>query len=183
MTLRDGTLTGRIDATSRALPHSNETVVTKSEIRENMTAGRDSCGDNPDFAPGWSPVHPLGESWLERSLVRVPVPSEPLANALALGLANVAAVTLDLARAGFGVGEEGAVDVSSDGPLSLTLTGLRHNARVLVDGIESARAGLDGTASIAVPAGDHAVTLGVCERGSKGACAPVGAGGARRLGR
>src|SRR5262245_63316114 len=170
MTLRDGTLTGRIDATSRALPHSNETVVTKSEIRENMTAGRDSCGDNPDFAPGWSPVHPLGESWLERSLVRVPGPPLPLENAIEAELVNLGAAALDLARAGFAAGAGGAVSVESDGPVALGLSGLRTNARVFVDGVLQTRAGRGGTATVNLSAGSHALSIGACANGAQGAC-------------
>jgi hypothetical protein len=157
--LADELTLGSVDAMSQALPHSMETIVTNTVVRDNMTSGQDLCGPNPNFAPGWTPAFPAGESWLERSLVRVPGAPLPLLNSLSLDVENVAAVAIDLVRAGFAPGEAGTVEVASGGPVDVTLTGLSRKAAISVDGLPIGAAGKEGTVTVALPAGPHEIGI------------------------
>jgi hypothetical protein len=152
-----GSTPGQVTARSLAIPHTQEGLVRASTVGENKTAGRDLCGPNPTFAPGWSPVHPLGESWLERSLTRVPGAAQPLQNALEVELTGLAAVTFDLGRAHIDT-RHATVTVTTDAPVDVTLTGVRWGTRATLDG---ARSGWShgGRLRVSVPAGTHAISL------------------------
>jgi predicted esterase len=145
---------GIMDVTSLALPHNVETPNRTDVIRDNITIGADLCGPNPEFL--------TGDTWRERSLVLVPGAPEPTSNQLDATLTNLGAVTFDLERAGIGTGEEATIDVSSDIASTITLRGLCFEAEVSLDGAKVTTADLSGTATVAVPAGDHALTVAAC---------------------
>lgn len=149
---------GTVDAVSEARPRTEEVVTRTAVTRDNKTSGQDLCGPNPAFAPGWSPVHPLGESWRERSLTRSPGTPLPLRNALRLDLANLGTVTVDVARAGLSPWQDGEVTVVSDGPVRVTLTGLRGPTKVSIDG-GAPSATWSRSVTMAIPAGEHRVLL------------------------
>jgi hypothetical protein len=152
-----GATPGQVTARSLAIPHAEETLVRRSVTGENQTAGRDLCGPNPAFAPGWSPVHPNGETWLERSLTREPGAALPRENVLEVELTNVAAVTLDLRRARIDTRRDATIRVSTDAPVELTLAGAGWGTRVKVDG---ERAGWSRhRVRVALPAGTHTIEL------------------------
>jgi hypothetical protein len=151
----DDAAPGTVDAVSNALPHSTETVDADDTTRNNKVDGQDLCGPNPDFAPGWTPVHPGGESWLERWVVRVPGVAEPTSNDLHATLTNLSAVAFDLQRAGITTLEEATISISSDSAVAVTMKGLAYDARVLLDGAVVAIADRDLQATVNLPAGDH----------------------------
>jgi len=148
---------GTVDVVSNALPHSTETIERNEVTRNNQVDGQDLWGPNPAFAPGWSPTHPDGESWRERSLVRVPGSAEPTSNDLQAKLTNIGAVTLDLNRAGIGAGEDCTIDVSTDSAVIVTLKGLDRNAGAVLQGVLLGAANDQGQATFELPAGDHQV--------------------------
>jgi len=157
--LHDAGLLGRVEASSAALPHSDETIVRADVVLGNTVEARDLCGPNPLFAPGWSPAFPAGESWREISLDRVPGAPEALENSLEVQLGNVAAATLDLARAGFAPDETGVVHVTSDVSVHLTLAGLVRKTAVSLGVEPVATAKKDGRATVSLPAGTHEVVV------------------------
>lgn len=157
--LGDAGLPGRVEADSAARPHSLETLVRDDVVLGNTVEARDLCGPNPLFAPGWSPAFPNGETWREISLVREPGMPEPLANELDAHLENVAAVTLDLARAGFAPDASGVVRVTSDVPVAITLSGLRRRTGVSLGELGAGRAKKDGRVTVALGAGTHELVV------------------------
>jgi hypothetical protein len=129
------------------------------DARDNRTSGQDLCGPNPRFAPGWSPAHPEGETWRERALELVPGARREEANLVTVALENLAAVTLDLDRADVRKGRRATIEVETDGPAELTLTGLRKGAAVRLDDDRVGTVGRHGTVTVAVPAGTSTVTV------------------------
>ncbi|HEX7097099.1 MAG TPA: hypothetical protein VF183_14525, partial [Acidimicrobiales bacterium] len=150
---------GTVAATSRALPHHRLEAVRTHEVRGNTVDGQDLCGPNPNFPPGWSPVHPDGETWRERSLRLVEQEPLPQSNQLEVSLTNVAAVVFDLDRAGLG-GAPGTVLVDTDGPATLRFAGLARKAPVAVDGQVVTRADRHGGATVSVGSGQHTINVG-----------------------
>ena len=75
-------------------------------------------------------------------------------------LANVVAATLQLGRAGFGVGEHGTVVVHGDGGTSLTITGLAAGEPISRGTAVIAHADASGTAQVALAVGNTTLTLG-----------------------
>ena len=155
----DDAAPGTVDAVSNALPHSTETVEPDDTTRNNKVDGQDLCGPNPDFAPGWTPVHPGGESWLERWVVRVPGDAQTTSNVLDATLTNVGAVAFDLKRAGIAAGEESTINVSTDSGVAVTLKGLHRNAGVVLGGEFLATPDTEGQATVELTAGDHQLTV------------------------
>jgi hypothetical protein len=150
---------GTVRAVSEARSGRELEAVRSSATRDNRTSGQDLCGPNPRFAPGWSPAHPAGETWRERSLELVPGDRRDEANVVTVGLENLAAVTLDLDRADVRKGRRATVEVESDGPAELTLTGLRRGAAVRLDSDRVGTVGRHGTVTISVAGGTSTVTV------------------------
>ena len=169
--LADASNEGSVRASSRALPRSEATIVRSDEILGNTTGAFDLCGPNPAFAPGWSPAFPDGESWREISLARVPGAPEPLLPEIDLSVVNLAAISVDLARAGFGPGESGHVTVSTDSTITLTLDGLRPGMFVSLADESVGRTRPFASPSVVLPPGSHTVHFGRCGN-AKGRSAP-----------
>jgi hypothetical protein len=150
---------GTVRAVSEARSAREVELVRSSATRDNRTSGQDLCGANPRFAPGWSPAHPEGETWRERSLERVPGPRREEANVVTVALENLAAVTLDLDRADVRTKRPATIEVDSDGPAQVTLTGLRKGAAVQLDGAPVGTVDRHRTVTVAVPGGSSTVTV------------------------
>ena len=101
----------RLQATSAALP---EAAIAPYTTREPHTT---EAGAGNLQRLRWN----RGETPARRAVV-------------ALGLGNVRQVTVDLDRAGLRDGECSRLDVTSDGPATLTLAGVARTDRVTVDG-------------------------------------------------
>jgi hypothetical protein len=155
-----GASPGTVAVTSNALPHSDERIERATVLDGNTTEGRDLCGPNPLFAPGWSPAHPNGETWIQRSLVRIPGEPQPLTNMLDAQLTNVAAVTFDVARAGIDGGESFTFHLESDRDVAVTLVGMSHRATASLDGGTAVRADREGSVTVTIPAGTHSLESG-----------------------
>lgn len=82
---------------------------------ENVTAGRDVCGDNADVSTAdvWTVQ---GQRWL-------PGRSQPVSNGLVATLTGVASVTVDLPRMGVDVNQPLRVELTTDGGTRLRLAG------------------------------------------------------------
>ncbi len=105
--------------------------------------------------PGAQPSPAIREE-LTWDLGKVP----PAEQRVELTLTDVGAMTLRLAGAGIVPSEGAMVSVSTDGPASLTLTGLGRGQRVFLDGVRVATGTRNGTAVVAVPEGaDHRITF------------------------
>jgi hypothetical protein len=124
----------RIDATSGARPEPAVTSTSKQ-------------GLDPQAA---------GAAFTERIWQEGAAP--PRTSVLQLNLTNVSGLTIDLAGAGFGPGEAGTANVTSDGPTRLLLKGLSSTMGVSVDGGSPAFAN-GGPVAVAVAAGTHQVTF------------------------
>jgi len=166
--LADDTTEGTVRATSHALPRSADTIVRSDQILGNTTGAFDLCGPNPAFAPGWSPAFPNGESWREIALRREPGPAEPFAPTIDLTLANLGAVSVDLARAGFGPGESGRLTVSTDSTVAVTLDGLRPGMLVSLADAAAGRTRPFASPTIVLPPGEHTIDFGRCGSGGRG---------------
>ncbi len=160
--LADGTSEGSARASSHALLRTLDAIVRSDEILGNTSGAFDLCGPNPAFAPGWSPAFPDGESWREISLMRVPGAPEPRSPQIDLALANLAAISVDLDRAGFGRGESGRIVVSTDSRVTLTLDGLEPGTLVSLADTPPMRAHPLATRSIVLPPGEHTIQFGRC---------------------
>jgi pimeloyl-ACP methyl ester carboxylesterase len=156
----DETAEGSVRATSHALPRSRETLARNDVVRGNTTGAFDLCGPNPAFAPGWSPAFPNGESWREISLTRVPGAPEPLSATLDLELSNLAAVSVDLARAGFGSRGRGRLTVSTDSAVAVTLDRLRPGVPISIDDEPTGRTHPLRATEVHLPPGEHTIDFG-----------------------
>jgi hypothetical protein len=81
-------------------------------------------------------------------------PTPAATRTLMLGLTDVSTLTVDTARA---LLPHGTATVTSDGPATLTLTGLRPGTTVRVSSGRTVVARQDGTAAVAVPTGTSTV--------------------------
>ena len=77
--------------------------------------------------------------------------------AIALKMTNVATAAIDLVAAGIATGRHGLVTVDTDGPNTLTLSGLGAGTVVRLDQSTVIRADRGGRAVIAFPEGHHTV--------------------------
>ncbi len=80
-------------------------------------------------------------------------PPAPRVARVDIQLVDVAAATLQLARAGLRLGEPGTAVVQTDGATTLTLTNLIPDAAVKIGGHVVARANANGVAVISLHAG------------------------------
>jgi hypothetical protein len=133
-------VTARVDATSGAEPSTFAGLVN--------TSGPLVTGDTP----------PLAGVYQEQAWKTGPPAART--TTVTVQLTNVAAATVQLARAGFAAGEAGSVAVQTDGTLSLTLTGLAPGEPVSRGTTVVAHADGSGTARVALAAGAATLTLG-----------------------
>ncbi len=132
-------VTARVDATSDAIPSTRAGLV--------KTQGPVVTADTPPLAGAFQE-----QAW------QTGLPA-PRATRVDLRLVNVATATLQLARAGFAVGEAGTVTANTDGPTSLTLTDLAPKETVSRNGIVVARADASGSARVSLSTGSTTLTL------------------------
>jgi hypothetical protein len=117
---------------------------------DNVSEGRDLCGPNPEVQ--------TGDHWRERAVEIEQGAPLPTANEIRAELANVAAVALDVGRAGLAPDSEGAVVVSNDGPTTLTLRGLPAGSEVMSGGARQ-QAGEDGSVTVDLGGPEDRVSL------------------------
>jgi hypothetical protein len=149
--LRDPQTLGAVDATSRALPRFEETVVRIDEVRNNIASAADLCGPNPEVQ--------TDETWRERGIDITHGAALPIANVLDIDLTNVGAARFDLARAAIDSDAAASIVVMSDGPSAITLSGLRAGQQVLVGGSVAATASPRGIATVSLPGGVTELSL------------------------
>ena len=148
----DHGLLGSVDAHSLALTQRGvDEVVRTDERYESDAAGRDLCGPNPDIS--------TGDTWRYRAIEWMFGDELPRENTLAVTLANLAAATFDLARAGLGDGVASSVQVTTDTDADIVLTGLEPGQAVTIGGA-TVTADADGSVSITVPAGSSTIDIG-----------------------
>jgi hypothetical protein len=147
--VRDTGAPGSVDATSLALPRFEETINRIDAVRDNIDSGADLCGPNPDVQ--------TRETWRERGIDIVRGEPLPSSNELSLTLTNVAAVTVEVDRAGIDTDVNGSIDVTTDGSGSLTLVGLRPGQPV--QRIGAIFAGSNGRAVVELSAGQTMLVL------------------------
>jgi len=99
--------------------------------------------------------HPGALSYVDRTSSWVLGPTPAASRTLQLGLTDVSTLTVDTTRA---LLPHGTATVTSDGPATLTLSGLRPGTPVRVSGGPTVVAGSGGTAAVAVPAGTSTVS-------------------------
>jgi hypothetical protein len=133
-------VTARVDATSGAAPSTFAGLVN--------TSGPVVTSDTPPLVGAYQE-----QAWRTRA-------PAPRATRVDMRLTNVASATLQLVRAGFGVGEPGTVGVHTDGSTSLTITGLAPGEAISRGTTVIAHAGSNGTARVSLAAGDTTLTLG-----------------------
>jgi hypothetical protein len=133
-------VTARVDATSDAIPSTRTGLV--------KTQGPVVTTDTP----------PLVGAFQQQAWQTGPPP--PRMTRVDMRLVNVAAATLQLARAGLHVGEAGTVTVQTDGTTAFTLTNLAPNEAVKIGGRIVARANAAGVAVISLHAGPTTLALG-----------------------
>jgi hypothetical protein len=126
-------VTARADAASDAIPSTLAGLV--------KTQGPVVTTDTPPLAGTYQQ-----QAWKTG-------PPDPRLARVDMRLVNVAAATLQLARAGLRLGETGTVVVQTDGATALTLTNLVPDAAVKLGGRIVARANANGVAVISLNAG------------------------------
>lgn len=137
-----------VDLSSRAFGYEPVPGPTTRAVYDNITSGRDFCGPNPEVRQR--------DVWDEqaRAVERAPHPAEPVLTGTLTGLS---AVTIAADRAGVS-GAGSRLELSTDHPVALTLTGLPRGTAVEV-GDQRARADRSGAATISLPVGGHVVTV------------------------
>jgi hypothetical protein len=94
-------------------------------------------------------------SYVDRTSSWVLGPTPAATRNLQLQLTDVSRLTVDTARA---LLPHGTASVTSDGPATLTLSGLRPGTTVHGPGGQTVVAGQNGTAAVALPAGASTVS-------------------------
>jgi hypothetical protein len=131
-----------VDLDTHAFGRQRIAGAVADTLRENVAAGRDFCGPNPD-AQGQ-------EAWSEQSR-QVRTVRRPAAGLITGVLANLAAVTIDVRTAGLTRYAE-SLRLHADRAVAVTLVGLRPGTRVRC-GQATVTAGSDGRATVRLPAG------------------------------
>ena len=114
MKARTATTPATVDAESLAKPARVADNPAIREVNENATKTADFCGDHPDLRGGnnWSIE---GRSFTTKA--------RPATNALTAQLVNLAALTVDLDRAGLDTARPVTLTVTGDGASTVTLAG------------------------------------------------------------
>lgn len=144
---RDPNDLATIDARSNAVPHDQPMLEHIDATYDNFEQGRDLCGLNPDVR--------TGETWHEQGIVSIAGPSVPTSNDLSATFANVATVTFDLRRAAMRTHETGMIDFSTDGDVSVTLTGFPARKEVTIGDASPIAADETGSLRAELGAGLH----------------------------
>jgi len=142
-----------VDVASEALPRWQRQLDEVDAEFDNLTGGRNLCGPDPA-------MQPTKDTWHELSWIVSNGDPLPQTNTITAMLQNVAAVTFDLNRAGVDTGEQASVSLDTDGPCSLTLTGLSPAQSILVNGEQAGQSDDEGIATLEVPAGNHEIAVG-----------------------
>lgn len=122
---------------------------TSTALHQNITSGRDFCGENPQ-AQG---AHARTEQAREVVEQKRPAVAE-----LAGTLSGLSAVSVDAATAELARHPAARLSLSSDHPTTLTLTRLRPGSRLHLGG-STAVAGDAGTATLRLPRGASTIRL------------------------
>lgn len=147
----DSGSTGTVDAHSLALDQRQLEEVARSDERyESDAAGRDLCGPNPDTA--------TGDTWRYRAIEWLFGDELPTQNTLQVTLANLAAVSFDLALAGFGDGVAASVQITTDTDTAIVLSGLAPGQAVTIAG-STITADSSGSVSVPVQAGSATIDI------------------------
>jgi poly(3-hydroxybutyrate) depolymerase len=106
---------GRVDVTS--LARADRSIVTENvfDVGENVTAGADYCGPNPDVR--------TNDAWTVSGVRLGPGEPQPVTNGVVVKVSGFGHAALDLARMGIDVTDPVAVTVTTDGPVVLDLLG------------------------------------------------------------
>ena len=160
-----------VDLTSKSFGYVPVPRATTHTVEQNLTAGRDFCGPTDEVN--------TNDTWDEQDRVvdrRLMTKQRRIEGSLA----NLSAVTIDVARAGVATG---TLSLVTDRPVRLTLTGLTLGTAVTNgDADETVR---DGTATVSLVTGSNTVTISASRvLGTKqiralpatGAGAPLGLG-------
>jgi pimeloyl-ACP methyl ester carboxylesterase len=139
-----------------------------ADVGENLTAGADLCGPNPDVR--------TGDAWHLRGMALGPGPELPVENAATLDLAGVLAAAFDLTR----------MTLDSSTPLRLDVT-TTHDGELHLDGDWSGRVDVfrdgepmgdltpdGGRLVVPVVAGDQSIELRPATSGAPQQSAPAG---------
>jgi hypothetical protein len=138
-------LPGIVDAHSRALPQRViDRVASTDERYEGDDGGRDLCGPNPAIT--------TGDTWRYRAKEWIFGDELSRENTLEVTLANLAAATFDLARAGLGGGAAANLQFTTDTDVAIVLNGLEPGQTVTISGA-TVTADADGSARLTIPAG------------------------------
>jgi len=147
---RDGARAATVDATSLALPRTPVEARHIDRVVDNTDQGADLCGLDPDIR--------TGDRWRERGVELIAGVELPVRDEIELLTDNVASLDLAVGDAGLDLAVDSLVRATTDGPLSLTLRGLRRGTRVRGGGVEVG-SGEDGSATIDLPAGATDVAI------------------------
>ena len=144
---------GTVDVTSLARPDRAPAASVVAGAYENVSAGRDVCGPNPDVQTldAWTEV---GQAWS-------PGPAQPVSNGFEVTLTAVSSVALDLGRMSIDVERPVVATVSSDGDAVLRLrapwpgpVAVDHG-----DGAPALRCPVGGVVEVAVRAGSSTTSM------------------------
>ena len=107
--------TSRVDVTTLARAVRTVAGTPVAAVGENFSSGADYCGPNPA-------VH-ANDAWEMNGLSLAPGARQSTSNGMAVTIAGVEALTLDLPRMSISVGAPLGINVTGDGPGSITLRG------------------------------------------------------------
>jgi pimeloyl-ACP methyl ester carboxylesterase len=137
-----------VDLTSLAFGYVPTPQATTNTEQQNITAGRDFCGANPDVN-----TH---DTWDEQAKAVQRVPVSPQASVTGT-LTNLTDVSIDAGRAWNGAAT-GVLTLTTDRSVTLRLTGLVPGSTVQTPGT-STTADAAGVATVALAAGTTTVTV------------------------
>ncbi len=138
-----------VDLVTHALGRKLVPGPVEAPLRQNLTAGRDFCGPNPNDKGV--------DVWSEQAR-HVRVVASPRKPLLTGSLSGLSAVTVDAATTGLRRFGSAEVRLTSDHPVALTLRGLAPGAR-LRSTSSKVRVGPTGRATVRIPAGRSAVRI------------------------
>jgi hypothetical protein len=147
ITARDSNNLATLDVSSSALPHNQPLLERIKVTVDNFEQGADLCGPNPDVQ--------TEETWQECGVVRIQGDPVPISNALSATLTNLAAITLDLTRAGIETNDPGTIGLSTDGETSITMTGFPAGKEIRVDDASVIAADANGEVTANLSLGLH----------------------------
>jgi pimeloyl-ACP methyl ester carboxylesterase len=137
-----------VDLTSRAFGYMPTPQPTTHTEEQNITEGRDFCGTPSDVK--------TRDTWDEQGKIvgRVAIDAEPSVTGT---LTNLTAVSIDAGRAWNGA-TAGVLTLTTDGPMTLTLTGLAPGSTIQADGTTTT-ADAGGVAVVPLASGTTTVAV------------------------